>query len=93
MPPLWKTNDSGGMAAALQRAYQIAQRFEVSRTIGEPSAQWNARWKAGMFDTVPFTRNGPCACVSVSARRVASSAAMFSPHTCANPRKKRCSGV
>src|SRR5213075_326993 len=46
-----------------------------------------------MFDTVPLTRNGPCACGSVSARRVASCGAMFSPHTWAKPRKKRCSGV
>src|SRR5438128_1527487 len=46
-----------------------------------------------MFFTVPFTRNGPCACESVLTRRICSCGAMFSPHTCAKPRKKRCSGV
>src|SRR5262245_32720426 len=46
-----------------------------------------------MFCTVPLTRNGPWACGSVSARRVASCGAIFSPQTCAKPRKKRCSGV
>src|SRR5437868_7132416 len=51
--------------------YQIAQRFDASRTILVPSAQWNARANSGMFCTVPFTRKRPCACGSVSAARVA----------------------
>jgi hypothetical protein len=82
-----------GLAAASSMDHQMAQRLPASRTIFEVSGQPNAWWNAGMFATVPFTRNGPCACGSVRARRVASAGAMFSAHTWAKPRKKRCSGV
>ena len=46
-----------------------------------------------MFETTPFTRQRPGECGSVSACRRALSSAWLVHHTCAQPRKKRCSGV
>jgi hypothetical protein len=79
-PVFRKTTDGSGASGLTMRRrgrrrptdhYQIAQRFDASRTIFDPSAQWNARANSGMFCTVPFTRKRPCACGSVSAARVA----------------------
>ena len=68
-------------------------RHRFSGAIGAPALQLNASWNSGMLLTVPFVRNRPDECGSVKMRCSASASVEFWHHTCAKPRKKRCSGV
>ena len=58
-----------------------------------PGLHWYASANSGMFRIVPITRYFPGECGSLFARCNRSCSVLFSHHTCAKPRKKRCSGV
>src|SRR5712691_7611821 len=64
-----------------------------SRTIGAFWPQWKARWNSGMFETMPLMRclPGECGLVIALARRFSGVWALQAH--CANPMKKRWSGV
>src|SRR5439155_14455236 len=64
-----------------------------SRTIGAFWPQWKARWNSGMFETMPLMRYlpGECGLVMAFARRFSGVWALQAH--CANPMKKRWSGV
>jgi len=68
-----------------RRPYQTRQEF--SGTMGWPFLQPKALPKASKFWTVPFTRQRPGACGSVSALWRAMASVRFSHHTWAKPIK------
>src|SRR5690242_16234153 len=71
--------------------YQTRQAFSL--TIGWPAWQPHAFWNSGMFCATPFTRNFPGECGSTLTNMREYSGRLFSHHTRAKPRKKRCCGV
>src|SRR5436309_1480053 len=73
--------------------YQIWQRSSGGRTIASPTLHWNASAKAGVLESGALTRKRSSGCGSVFTLRRAASGRMLPAQTCAQPRKKRCSGV
>src|ERR1700747_379220 len=72
-------------------SYQILQAF--SRTIGSPFLHPNALANSSMSERGPFTLNFETGCGLLLAISRAYSGRRLAPHTCAQPRKNRCSGV
>src|SRR5437870_2699145 len=73
--------------------YQITQRLSCGLTISSPALHENAWANAVIFDNGPFTRNCAKGCGFVFTITSAYSGRIFDAQTCAQPRKKRCSGV
>src|SRR6266436_6493421 len=71
--------------------YQILQA--CSRTIASPFLQLKAPANSAIFESGPLPRNLGSGCGLVLAINRANSIRSLAPHTCAQPRKKRCPGV
>src|SRR6185437_13061506 len=74
-------------------AYQIVARLSAGRTIASPSLQPHAFANSGMLLSGPLTRHLAGACGFVFTCALVASSLCSVRHTCAHPRKKRCSGV
>src|ERR1035437_8475888 len=75
------------------RSYQILALSASGRTIGSPSLHPHAALNSGMLLNGPFTRHidGACSLEFTCVRKACGR--YTSRHTCAQPRKNRCSGV
>src|SRR6266403_653404 len=71
--------------------YQILQA--CSRTMASPFLQPKALANSAIFESGPLPRNLGSGCGLVLAINRAYSIRSLAPQTCAQPRKKRCSGV
>src|SRR5437879_1415238 len=83
--------------------YRIASEYQATscyqilqacwRTIGSPFLQPKALANSAIFESGPLPRNLGSGCGLVLAINRANSIRSLEPQTCAQPRKKRCSGV
>ena len=73
--------------------YQMRQRSDAGRTIGEPVEQPKAFANEGIFDSGPFVRNRGSAWGSVATRRRSIWGRPLVAQISANERKKRWSGL